>query len=477
MTNRIWLAGLLSITMLVACNKDFLEVEPKGKLIAKETDDYNLLLNNIDLLNVTADTQVPMGDEVVAVEPWLSGATLRVQRLFKWADDVYEPNENNPEVIDFMKQVYVYNKVINEVMNSVNGTEQQKRSLKAEALAGRAWCYFMMVNYFGKPYDPATAASDLGCPISTQSDVTQQKFTRATVQEVYDLLQRDLLTAIPDLPEKVYWRMRMSKTAGEALLGKVYLTMGRFPQALEQLNNAFTDLQGASIPVRLYDYNKELASGGVFLPISALGPASPAPDAFVESIFVKNVVNYWAFTNSELVLSQEARALFQTEDLRLKLFTGAAFGGGTYNTAGVLRRMGMPGIAVNLGITLPDMLLMRAECKARTSDPDGARADLETLRARRIPVSVSAVPAGMTQEQLTDYVINGERVREFALTGNRWFDMRRMSVDPLFRHKTYVHRIYAPTGASQEVTLRPERFTLRYSRLTMDLNPGMTNNP
>ncbi|SHM48771.1 SusD family protein [Chitinophaga jiangningensis] len=477
MKYTIWLAGLLSVTMLAACNKDFLEVEPKGKLIAKKTDDYNLLLNNLDLLNVTADTQIPMGDEVAAVEPWLSGAPLRTQRLFKWADDIYEPNENNPEVIDFMKQVYVYNKVINEVMSSTNGTEQQKRGLKAEALVGRAWCYFMMVNYFGKPYHPATAATDPGCPISTQSDVTQRQFTRATVQEVYDLVLHDLQTALPDLPEKVYWRMRMSKTAGEALLGKVYLTMGRFPEALEQLNNAFTHLQGASIPVRLYDYNVEFATGGVFLPIGALGPASPAPDAITEYVFVKNTVNYWAFTNSELVITPETRALYHNQDLRLKLFTAAPFSGGAYGVPGVLRRIGMPGIAVNTGITLPDMILMRAECKARANDPDGARADLEMLRARRMPAAVAVVPAGMTQAQLIDYVINGERVREFAMTGSRWFDMRRMSVDPLFSQKVYTHRIYPATGAPQELTLKQERFTIRYSRLTMDLNPGMTNNP
>ena len=104
----------LLLFALVACKKSFLEITPKGKLIAKTTADYQLLLNNLDLLNISSDSQVPMGDEIAAVEPYFSGAALRSQRLFRWDDLIYEPEQNAPELAVPMTNIYLYNKVIAE---------------------------------------------------------------------------------------------------------------------------------------------------------------------------------------------------------------------------------------------------------------------------------------------------------------------------------------------------------------------------
>ena len=68
-----------------------------------------------------------------------------------------------------------------------------------EAMAGRAWTYFLLINYYGKPYSAATAATDPGFPIIQVADVTTTTFTRASVQEVYDFIIKDLTTAIPNL--------------------------------------------------------------------------------------------------------------------------------------------------------------------------------------------------------------------------------------------------------------------------------------
>ena len=67
-----------------------------------------------------------MGDEIAAVEPYFSGAALRSQRLFRWDDLIYEPEQNAPELAVPMTNIYLYNKVIAEVMNSTDGTEQEK---------------------------------------------------------------------------------------------------------------------------------------------------------------------------------------------------------------------------------------------------------------------------------------------------------------------------------------------------------------
>jgi hypothetical protein len=465
------------VLAVVSCSKSFLDVKPKGKGIAQTTNDYDLLLNSNDLLSTSSDPRIPMGDEVAAVEPYISGAFLATQRLFRWDDVIYEPNENNKEIVDLMKQVYTYNKIINEVMDATDGSTAAKESIRAEARAGRAWCYFQLVNFFGKPYTAANAATDPAYPIYTESDVTKNSFARASVKTVYDFIVKDLTDAIPYLPAKPVWRLRMSKAAAEGLLGKVYVFMQQYSDALVQLNAAFNDTAGTAIPLRLYDYNKTFEPGGAFFPVGIFGPSAPMPPNFEEVLYAKNSSNFWTIFYNELVINPETAALYKATDLRLKLFSNTAYAGTAYPLPGLLRKTGTPGMNTPIGVTIPDLLLLRAECKARLNDVAGARSDVELLRANRMPAADVSLP-DMTATRLVDYILNEERVREFAVLGYRWHDMRRMSVDPLFRSRAYTHRLYAQDGSIKgSYTLRQERLVLRFSQRILDFNPGMQNNP
>jgi hypothetical protein len=131
-------------------------------------------------------------------------------------------------------------------------------------------------------------------------------------------------------------------------------------------------------------------------------------------------------------------------------------------------------------VLLPDVYLLRAECKARLNDFSGAVDDLQFLRNRRIANATERlVPATVVDQKdpLIRFIID-ERVREFAFDGWRWFDMRRLSVDPLFSSNTYSHTLYTAAGAvSTTYTLTADRLTLRFPQKVMDLNTGMVNNP
>ena len=70
-----------------------------------------------------------------------------------------------------------------------------------------------------------------------------------------------------------------------------------------------------------------------------------------------------------------------------------------------------------------------------------------------------------------------ERIREFSGMGYRWFDMRRLSVDPLFSNNNYSHFIYSDTGTATQIALKSERFALRFPDKIILQNPGMQNNP
>jgi hypothetical protein len=465
----------LLISSISSCKKDFLEVLPKGKVIAVGYKDYELLLNNSDLQNAGTDAQLMMGDEVTVMEPYYSSLTLREQRLFTWADQVYQPNEDSPETSGTLASIYSYNKIINEVMNAEGGTLQQKKMIQAEALAGRAWTYFTLINYYGKPYQKTTAASSLGFPIITTANITVNQFTRASVQDVYDLIVSDLQKAIPDLSPSTFHRLRMSKPAAQALLGKVFVWMQRFDEALPLLESSLQGFASAQIPVLLYDYNKTFAAGGAFLPLSPFGPNYPNTANNQEVAYLRQFSNFHVLFNT-LQVKKQTMDLYAASDLRLMLYANTPFPAGDLFLAGAQRRTA-PSI-VPFGVNVPESYLLIAECKARANDRTGAANILKQFRENRMPIADAPVPTAIANDQtlLVKFVID-ERLREFAGLGFRWFDMRRLSVDPLFGNANYSHTLYATNGTPTLYTLKPERLTLKIPPKILQANPGMPDNP
>lgn len=476
---------------VASCSQDFLDVVPQGRQLAVTTNDYDLLMNYRSFYSYEAgaaiQTPIWMGDEISANGSDLNSNNILAQRLFRWDDVIYQPSDEssamNRDLSYSLSNIYVCNKIINEVMASKEGTDVQKRALRAEAMATRAFENFLLANLYTKPYAAATASTDLGFPVITTADATLKTFERGTVQQTYDFIVSDLTQAIADLPLQPTIRTRMSKPAAEGLLGKVYLFMGKHAEALPYLNAAFTDLQASSIAPRLYDYNVEFADGGSFLPIDSYsGPNAPGNNRndLTESIVSK--VNYNPFAGNGpgingSTLSNETAALYLPSDLRLNMYS-ATYQYGDTNPYGRLRKYAAQ--YTRFGLELPELYLLRAECKARLNDLSGAIADVETLRKNRMPIADAKVPTNIAGNQvaLIKFILE-ERIREFANEGYRWFDMRRISVDPNTQIAATLktsHIVYDDSNVPTVYTLRPERLTLRFPQTYMNANPGMQNN-
>jgi hypothetical protein len=474
-----WLTALLLIAVaLPSCKKDFLEINPKGKLIATKTAEYDALLYGIPL-STNMQVLTPMGDELAALQPYFSTMPVQHARSFRWEDDIYDPAVAAPEFRDHLAVLYSYNKVINEVMASTEGTEQQKKALHGEALAFRAWTYFWLINLYGKPYNASSAATDAGFPIITKADATVTNFTRVSVKEVYDFIVADLTEAIPNLPAQTTQRSRMSKPAAEGLLGKVYVFMGKYNEALVQLNASVAGMSSSSIPVGLYDYNETFApTTGSFQPVGINGPVQPPTLDDKESFMARISENRWSRGATELIINPKTVALYDSSDLRLKFYANAPRNSTTPLPLGMLRRTG-PAF-YKTGVVVPDLYLLSAECKARLNDLAGAKADVETLRKNRMPAGDAIVPTAIASDKkaLVTFILE-ERIREFAVLGNRWLDMRRLSVDPDFSSTIgTTHTLYSASGTVESnFTLRPERLVLRLPLLVIEKNTGMQNNP
>ncbi|HWK02474.1 MAG TPA: RagB/SusD family nutrient uptake outer membrane protein [Puia sp.] len=476
------------IGFVVSCKKNFLEVVPLGSQVAATTDDYDKLMNSPDFYFYSYDAgwaePVSMGDDVAAEAPYLNQGSAQMQRLFQWADDIYQLNDGMPGDLQLLlTNMYTCNKIINEVLRSSGGTDSQKISLQVEAMATRAWLNFQFINFYGKPYLSSTASSDPGFPIITSADVTISGYTRASVQAVYDFIIKDLTAAIVALPVKASIQTRMSRPAAEGLLGKVYLFMGRYSDALPMLNAAFSDITSSGAPV-LYDYNQTFGPGGSFLPIDSYsGPNSPGNNYqdLTEDIVSKvfgNGPNGNMLGNNGLVITPATAALYDASDWRLQFYSANNLDGSP-NPGGRLRKYGVS--YSRFGLQLPELYLLRAECKTRLNDLAGAKVDLETLRKNRMPVADALVPAAVANDQtaLIKFTID-ERIREFAAEGYRWFDMRRLSVDPLFSGQSFTHTLYnddASNSTAVYTLKQPNRLVLRLAPIIINANPGMPNNP
>src|SRR5690606_30831848 len=117
----------------------------------------------------------------------------------------------------------------------------------------------------------------------------------------------------------------------------------------------------------------------------------------------------------------------------------------------------------------PNLLLMLAECEARANNLSTAEQILIGFRKKRMP-EVDAAVTYTTQSDLVKLILE-ERQREFAATGMRWLDMRR-----LFDDSEYNNLRKSRTIDGETYTLTRERLCLRIPPMTLQFNPNMMDN-
>lgn len=105
-----------------------------------------------------------------------------------------------------------------EAIDNLGNTAELK-PYRGEALVARAYAHFMLVNFWGKHYNPATVATDLGVAYVEEPEREALViYTRKTVKEVYDLIERDLTEGLPLLRDNAYdvAKYHFTKAAGAA---------------------------------------------------------------------------------------------------------------------------------------------------------------------------------------------------------------------------------------------------------------------
>ena len=125
--------------------------------------------------------------------------------------------------------INVANNIIASVKEVPQNSDEEKMGalrVKGEAHFLRATYYFWLANLYGKSYDPSTAATDPAVPIKTEEKVNDIKYSRNTVQEVYEQVLGDLEIAEECLSQTVRQSIYQADiNAVNLLLSRVYLYM------------------------------------------------------------------------------------------------------------------------------------------------------------------------------------------------------------------------------------------------------------
>lgn len=201
----------LSMVFMVGCKKDYLETEPSNAV--REEQLFSNYESVVAALNGTYKEQydfaIPsssdghdnfgqkatdlmsdlMGNDMVVNTQgygWFNGD----YQLTTWMSAVNNSQSDNTwtRYYDMIKQC---NKIIANAGNIGDASDEQKESLKGQALGLRAYAYYYLINYFQQTYEGNETKP--GVPIYTEDTIVGK--SRGTVQDVYDLINSDLTKA------------------------------------------------------------------------------------------------------------------------------------------------------------------------------------------------------------------------------------------------------------------------------------------
>lgn len=436
----LFCCGLLAVS---GCSK-FLDIKPKDKFIPTTVSDYENMLNSGNMVNygdyfedlITDDVFLPEGEpgnQYSAMQPG-------PRRIYTFNPNVYEQGTLDPMWSESYKRIFYCNSIINNIMTAEGGTDAYKRSVRAEALLGRAMEFLQLVNIYAQHYDKATAATQPGIPLALIADITG-KFNRNSVQEVYNQIISDANEAIPDLPAKFKnTKFRACKAGGYALLSRVYLFMGEFEKAGTAATQALA-LQSTLVDMNTY----KIIIPGPFpnVPGSPVGWTDmPEGKLNVETIVARHFLRPFGL-GALACASPELTALFNANDRRWALYYADG-----WPPAPPFNYMNRYGVRIYLRgdfysnyLNVPELYLNRAETYARAGNMQKALDDINLLRKNRI------VPAAYTVLTPTDFSNDAEKVlrfvlderrRELAFSGMRVIDLKRLNKETRFQ-KTIKH--------------------------------------
>lgn len=428
MKNVTTILAICVVVMLTGCN-DYLDIKPKGEKIPTTVSDYETLLNYESVQKVSDTYPAYLTDDVFLPDvaegtatPGLNSVDQSIRNLYLFKKEVFGDAQDDGFWFASYNRIYYYNTVIDNIMNADGSDEQQKLSIRAEALISRALEYLYLVNGYAKHYDVRTAESDPGVPLILDEDISKKNLVRASVKDVYAQILSDLQTALPNLPVQAKGNaFKASKAAGYGVLAKMYLYMGNYAEALKAANEVL-EINNSLLDLKKY---------AVVKPQSSIGRTNVPQDIDnPENIYIK-FAPYVYGLSSKVFGSDELISLFSEDDMRLQIYFTKNFRNIPTN-----KYVWAPYLRANLAVSSPEIYLIAAECEAREGSVERAMSLINKLRDNRIKNNTDIVA---TDRNDALQKVLEERRRELAMSGMvRYIDLKRLNQGSQFA-KTVTH--------------------------------------
>lgn len=421
--------------------------------------------------------------------------------LFKWERDMDETIQGK---IDYWQKYYKKIMGCNVTLSMVDkmiGTENERENIKGQALALRAYYYFMLINIYGYPYNQASGDLNryLGVPLILSPKVLDQYPKRNTLKEVYDQIENDLLLATPMLERNgrnngVY---RVTDLFAHTMLSRLYLYQNKWEKSIEHSNYV---LKTKKSLVKLSDHFTASESWEVI---------TYSCD-FTKNVYdVNSIENIWSFSHgsefgffgtpgydyppafcisSDLVNLYEfnTKNVNDYKDLRMKFYV--VHYGIDVSTQTTRPHYGSKNNRSNernstKGMRVPELYLNRAEAIIRLALEgrrdevalDQAMKDLNYIREKRYDtrkVAYVAVERPANLDEMLQFCLD-ERRRELCMEEHRWFDLRRYGMPEI------IHNISMSQGNTENYTLpaKSNLYVMRIPKDAMIKNYNLVQNP
>lgn len=437
----IVLCSLMSL--LTSCSK-FTEITPKGSNILNRVSDLDLVLNynysynsNVAPTNIAATTSAGEGFNyndaevlvndlypyVTNVTTLLSGSTRDLNYTLVTYNETID--RKNLAISDgkYEKLYFIINNVANVVIKNADnatGDRVKANQLKAEAYIIRAYMHYLLVNFYAKAYNPATAATDGGIPYVKEDNVISVPNKKSTVAEVYTNILADIDAAfsLNSLPATPVNNMRVSLGFAYAVRAQVLIAMRNYADALTAANSSLA-------------INSTVIDNNIFAPVGTAvfsKPVLTSPDNLfyasykgfptLNTISPDVLANYFERGN---VINDYIKPYYTVPgSLGISGVTGAPL----WYTA--------PYAVNSAGLTTSDTYLIKAECLARTQNVAGAMDIINSIRKKRIVASVYAPLSAATEAQAMAYLKKTARV-EFLFTFKNYFNIKRWNTEDAYK--------------------------------------------
>lgn len=255
---------MISLFLLFSSCSDFLDYKDKDKVIPDELDQYSeLVVGELTQKSVGAtcyNLWIMSDDFGTFVPSWIGETTtddrVTYQSWYSWEKES-QITPKGDEKIDpswehFYHKILMCNIIENDVSEFEDDYAGVKYRLLGEVQTIRAMSYWYLVNMYGEPFRSAEQAKTaMGVPINDATSIKDKLYSRSSLQEVYELMERDLKNALQNLEkgEQKHTIFRPNKDVVRLFLSRVYLEQKKYDDVLSVCNDFLKETKRTLIPL------------------------------------------------------------------------------------------------------------------------------------------------------------------------------------------------------------------------------------